>query len=112
MRCVSYKAKGQYAYDSNKFTVPEPGPGELLIKVEAAVLNPCDLVIMEGGFNGQIDYPCVLGSEGSGTVVAYGSIEGWYFMGKRVAFSRKGDAQKPDSLSKYGAFAEYVITDS
>ena len=43
-----------------------------------------------------MDYPVVLGSEGAGTVVGYGSVSGWMYLGMRVAFTRKGDPDKMD----------------
>ena len=32
--------------------VPKPGPGEVLIKVESAVINPSDIYMMEGKYSG------------------------------------------------------------
>ena len=89
MRAVSYKAKGEIEYASDLFEIPKPGPGEVLIKVEAAPLNPSDIYMMEGKFEGEVNYPMVPGSEGAGTVVASGGgYMGWKLMGKRVGFTR------------------------
>ena len=51
--------------------VPAPGPGEILVKVESAALNPADWKIQTYGTLVNV-YPAVLGSDGSGTVVAVG----------------------------------------
>ena len=51
--------------------VPQPGPEDLLVKIEAAALNPADWKIQTYGTLVNV-YPAVLGSDGSGTVVAVG----------------------------------------
>jgi len=66
-------------------------PDQVLIKVEAAVLNPSDILFMRGKYNLKTHYPYTPGWEGSGTVVATGSGSGMlnkFFMGKRVAFMK------------------------
>ena len=59
-----------------KIEVPTPGKGEVLIKVEAAPLNPSDLYCMKGFYDDfdvfKFNYPTVPGWEGAGTVVASG----------------------------------------
>ena len=50
--------------------VPTPGPGELLVKVEAAALNPIDWKLHL--YDLIKTYPVILGSEGAGTVQAVG----------------------------------------
>ena len=60
---------------------PEPGPGEVLIKLEAAALNKRDSWIRQGRYAG-IRLPVILGSDGAGEIVATGedvdeSLEGW-----------------------------------
>lgn len=82
-----------------------------MIKVEAAALNPSDILFMRGKYNINLKYPYTPGWEGSGTVVAAGSggLLSKYFVGKRVAF------MKQTELGTYrigGAMAEYVVTDS
>lgn len=51
--------------------VPSPGPGELLVRVRAAGVNPGDWKLREGGY-GDTALPAVLGREVAGTVVAAG----------------------------------------
>ena len=52
--------------------VPQPDANEVLIRVEAAALNPIDWKIQKYGF--AIDtYPAVLGSDISGVVESVGS---------------------------------------
>jgi NADPH:quinone reductase len=53
---------------------PKPGPGQLLIKVHAASVNPFDRDIADGGMKQQMPgtFPMVLGSDVAGVVEALG----------------------------------------
>ena len=44
----------------------------MLIKIEAANINPSDTYYMRGFYNGEYKFPLVPGNEGSGTVIASG----------------------------------------
>jgi NADPH2:quinone reductase len=80
---------------------PTPGPGQLLVKVLAAGLNPIDLRIASGGhLRGAPPVPYVPGSEGVGIVVAGGEE----LKGQRVRF------QVIDGSS--GALAEWAAVDA
>lgn len=80
---------------------PEPGPGELLVKIHAASLNPVDYKLMAGGLPSW-SYPHVPGVDASGTVEAWGEgVEGWA-LGDRVVFHA--------SIAGNGVFAEYALT--
>lgn len=50
---------------------PEPGPGEVLVRVHAAALNHRDLYILQGGRT-PAGHTFVLGSDGAGTIEAIG----------------------------------------
>ena len=53
---------------------PEPGPRDLLVKIEAAALNRSDLSQREGRYRaGPAEFPLILGLELAGTVVAVGA---------------------------------------
>ena len=76
-----------------KIPVPVPGPGEVLIKVMHAPINPSDLYFMKGMYVDfdlfKIPYPNTGGWEGSGIVVAVGGgMMTWNCLGKRVSFVR------------------------
>ena len=47
---------------------PAPGPGEVVVALEAAALNHRDVWIRKGMYAG-IQFPAILGSDGAGTVV-------------------------------------------
>ena len=50
---------------------PQPGPGEVVVEIKAAALNHRDLWIQKGAYHNK-QYPCVLGSDGAGIVIATG----------------------------------------
>src|SRR2546423_12874522 len=51
-------------------TVPDPGPGEALVRVKACGVGHTDLHYREGGIND--DFPFLLGHEAAGVVEAGG----------------------------------------
>ncbi|HTU81618.1 MAG TPA: NAD(P)-dependent alcohol dehydrogenase [Candidatus Acidoferrales bacterium] len=57
--------------------VPEPAPGEVLVRVRAAALNHRDVFITQGLYPG-ISLPRTLGSDGAGEVAELGEgVTGW-----------------------------------
>ncbi len=52
--------------------VPAPGPGEALVRLEAASLNYRDLLILSGAYNPRLPLPQVPVSDGAGVVEAVG----------------------------------------
>jgi NADPH:quinone reductase len=82
-------------------TVPQPGKGEVLVRMAASPINPSDLASLQGLYGVKKTLPMVPGIEGSGTVVRTGS--GFFsrrLLGKRVACAAgAGD----------GAWAEYMV---
>jgi NADPH:quinone reductase-like Zn-dependent oxidoreductase len=83
---------------------PRPGPGQVLVRIEAAPCNPSDLVFMQGLYGVKKPPPTVPGWEGAGTVVASGGgLMGKWLRDKRVACSGQSDAD--------GTWAEYYLAD-
>ncbi len=79
--------------------VPVPGPGEVLVRMEAAPINPSDIGFLNGGYGGKTT-PRIPGFEGSGTVVAAGpGILPRMLLGRRVACS---------AATAGGSWAEYL----
>ena len=82
---------------------PEPGPGEVLVRVHAAAVNPVDWKIREGYFKDLLPHalPLVPGWDLSGEVEA---------AGQGAARWKPGDAvcSRPD-IARDGAYAEYVV---
>ena len=109
MKSVLYKAKGEIGYSPDLMDVPKPKHGQVLIKVEAAVIHPSDTYFMRGFYNGKYTYPLTPGQEGSGTVIASGGgFRGWTLVGKKVGFVRQ--AEKAGKYSIGGCYAEYCVT--
>ncbi len=65
--------------------VPEPGPHDLLVRVEAVSVNPVDTKLRSGGAGG--DGPRVLGFDAAGTVVGRGSEVTLYDVGEDVMYA-------------------------
>ena len=64
----------QYA----EIATPEPGPGELLVKVAACGINRYDLYLRMGAVFTDISFPHVLGADVAGTVAVVGpEVTGW-----------------------------------
>ena len=86
-------------------SVPEPAPGEVLVRIHTAAVNPLDNMIVRGEVRLITPYrlPLVMGNEFSGTVVKAGSNARAFKEGDRV-YGRM-------PLAKIGAFAEYAAVD-
>lgn len=60
------------------FPTPEPGDGEVLIKLEAAALNRVDVSVRNGWQGLKMDFPHIPGADGAGEITALGTgVEGW-----------------------------------
>lgn len=65
--------------------VPEPGPGELLLRMTAVALNYRDALMVEGGYGSKAgSLPLVPLSDGVGEVVAVGDGVSGFAAGQRV----------------------------
>jgi NADPH:quinone reductase-like Zn-dependent oxidoreductase len=51
---------------------PDPGPGQLVVSIEAAPINPSDLNLIRGVYGVRPVLPAALGAEGVGRVTAVG----------------------------------------
>ena len=65
---------------------PEPGPGEVLVRLHAAGLNPFDWKVADGALKDVVphSFPLVLGSDGAGLIVKVGAGVTRYREGDRV----------------------------
>jgi NADPH:quinone reductase-like Zn-dependent oxidoreductase len=61
---------GPEVLEYTDFPTPEPGPGEVLVKLHYAALNRMDLFVRTGWPGIRLEYPHILGADGAGEVVA------------------------------------------
>jgi D-arabinose 1-dehydrogenase-like Zn-dependent alcohol dehydrogenase len=99
--------------------LPEPGPGEVRVRVQACGVCGSDLFLQKGGF-GADKLPRIPGHEAAGIVDAVGrGVEG-FGAGDQVAIwyiDNPGEAPRPNlgpdvkrmGVDVDGAFAEYVV---
>jgi len=97
------KAKGDFIIGT--IPVPKPGPGEILLKVQATALNPVDWKIQTYGFF--IDkFPAVLGTDLSGTVEELGQGVTGFAKGDRVF------TQGVLNVSEHCSFQQYALANA
>lgn len=123
---VTLRHGGLDAIDVREVAVPQPGSGEVLVRVAAAGCNNTDLWTREGsygdpetraGWLGPLDFPRVQGGDVAGTVVASGDSANAWLVGSRVLVDPANyDGSGPDALpddvlgsERDGGFAEYVV---
>lgn len=83
--------------DIGEVADPVRGPGQALIRVTAAPLNPLDLLVASGGFYaGKPEIPYVPGVEGVGEVIEGDLLAA----GQRVRFERRAGYEGPGSLAE------------
>ncbi|MBN9792546.1 NADP-dependent oxidoreductase [Pseudonocardia sp. TMWB2A] len=79
---------------------PVPGPGQVLVEVRAAGVNPAELLARSGDFD--LPAPAIIGFEFAGTVAALGDDVTGIEVGARVA-------GWPDSFAQ-GSYAEFTLS--
>lgn len=107
MRAITYAAYGDesvLALDPD-FADPKPGPGEVLIRIRAAGVNPVDWQVVEGRMEGRVDvkFPAIPGWDVAGVVEATGGGVEEFMPGDEV-FSY---ARLP--VVQHGTYAEFVV---
>ncbi|MFJ7203448.1 NADP-dependent oxidoreductase [Streptomyces sp. NPDC098789] len=105
MRAMAYETYGgTEVLTETRLPVPKVGPGEVLVRVRCAAVNPVDWKIMAGGLDGLMDvvYPVVPGWDVAGTVEVVGIDTPEFTTGDEVmAYARKDYVHG-------GTFAEFV----
>ena len=104
---------------------PQPGPGQVLVRLKAAALNRLDLFVRQGWPGLKLEYPHIPGADGAGEVAALGEgVSGWS-VGDRVVINSNlscgwcsyclaGQDNRCDSWellgeTRRGTYAEYVV---
>jgi zinc-binding alcohol dehydrogenase family protein len=83
--------------------VPEPGPHDLLVEVQAVSVNPVDTKLRAGGSRDRR----ILGFDAAGTVVATGSDVTRFRVGDEVYYA--GDITRPGSNAQFQAVDERIV---
>ena len=82
----------------SELPVPQPGPGQIGVRIGACGLNFADLLMLTGAYQATPEAPFTAGMELSGTVRAVGRKVDGVFVGDRVA-----------AFAGSGAFADQAI---
>jgi NADPH2:quinone reductase len=88
-----------------ELAVPRPGPGQVVVKVKAAALNPIDLYLRAGMISMPMSFPYIIGSDFAGTVEYADPGSTRFRVGDRVWGSNQG------LLGRQGITAEYAVVD-
>src|SRR5262245_4952425 len=81
--------------------IPQPAPGQVRIRVEAAPIHPSDLHILRGRYGFAPTFPTVLGLESVGEIDALGENVQGIARGQRVI-----------SVGVTGTWQEFIVADA
>ncbi|MBI1785214.1 alcohol dehydrogenase catalytic domain-containing protein, partial [Candidatus Sumerlaeota bacterium] len=81
----------------DEIEIPQPGRGEVLVKVGAAALNFPDILVIQGKYQVKPELPFIPGMEIAGVIEKLGEDVAGFKPGQRVM-----------AHTGFGAFAEYV----
>ncbi|WKA30010.1 zinc-dependent alcohol dehydrogenase family protein [Bradyrhizobium roseum] len=106
MKC--YELQGPSGIDGLALVdkpVPEPGPGEVLVRLTAATLNYRDLITVKGGYGSRQKFPLVPVSDGAGVVEGVGPGVREFASGDRVigSFFENWTSGEPSEAKMHGA---------
>jgi len=86
-----------------EFQAPAPGPGQVLVEVEAATINASDFLYISGQYFITPQPPSDVGAEGTGRVLAVGPGENESLVGARVLLL---------PTYRHGTWATHLIADT
>ena len=123
-----YQHGGPEVLQFAEFPTPEPGPNQVLIRLEAAALNRLDLWVRDGWPGSRLSLPHIPGADGAGAIAALGeNINDWVIGDRVVINSNMGCGQCQTCLAGQdnrcrkwhllgettpGTYAEYVVVPS
>ena len=115
---------GPEVLEYSDFPTPQPGPGQVLVRLKAAALNRLDLWVRNGWPGIKLEYPHIPGADGAGEIAGLGEgVSGWQVGSQVVINSNLGCGQCPACLAGWdnrcrdwhllgetvrGTYAEYV----
>ncbi|TBA89168.1 NADP-dependent oxidoreductase [Rhizobium ruizarguesonis] len=104
MKAALLKSYGDVdQFEIGDIPTPKPGPGEILIKIEASAVNPFDLILRQGFMAKFIPLPlpAVLGGDAAGTISVLGDGVTGFAVSDRVVADFAANGK--------GAHAEYGV---
>jgi NADPH:quinone reductase-like Zn-dependent oxidoreductase len=78
---------GPEVLEYTDFPMPEPKPGEALIRLHAAALNRMDVMVRSGWPGLKLEMPHINGADGAGEIVAFGSPQNEFSVGDHVVIN-------------------------
>jgi NADPH:quinone reductase-like Zn-dependent oxidoreductase len=126
MKAVLFHTQGGLeVLEYTDFPTPEPGEGQVLVKLEVAALNRMDLWTRSGSSGIKVEYPHITGADGAGTVAGLGPcVSGWNIGDRVVINSNMGCGHCPACIAGQdnrcrnwhllgetvrGTYAQYVV---
>jgi NADPH:quinone reductase-like Zn-dependent oxidoreductase len=73
------------ALSFDQIPCPPPGPGQVLVAIQAVALNFRDLLVVSGKYSPNLPRPLIVASDGAGEVIALGEQVTRFKLGDRVA---------------------------
>lgn len=121
MRALSVEKFGLDSLAVRDLPRPQPGAGEVLLRVRAASLNYRDFLVASGKYNPRFPLPLTLGSDAVGDVVEFGAgaAQAGLEIGDRVVVHmvqgwldgppERSATQRTLGGPRAGVFADYVV---
>ena len=95
---------GPDRFELSDLPKPTPGPGQVLVRVVAASVNPVDYKIRQSGSWAGVPMPAILGYDAAGVVEALGTGAKRFKPGDEVFYSAR-------IFGRQGTYAEYHVED-
>ncbi len=96
---------GPERFELSEMPNPTPAPGQVLVRVRAASVNPVDYNIRRSGAWARVPMPAILGYDAAGTVEAVGANVSHLAPGDDVFYSAR-------IFGRQGTYAEYHVEDA